>query len=121
MVKLLHAQDPDSGTTVPVVVDDQSVGITSLALRRGSVEGNPRALRADVTFDRTEPLAREGEPRLFEVFVHVLTSGHVVPMQDAQEITATGDLAETWDMASVSGGEGRIEAVLVTTREHHLD
>ena len=118
MYKLLFTTNPDNKNQVPVILDTTDVEITSVALSRGSVEGNSRALQADVTFDTSVDLPKQGQEHMLEVFLHVLTEEHTVPMMEFMTINSASELKEVWDMASVSGGHGDIHAVVVKTALH---
>jgi hypothetical protein len=118
MVKLLFTTNPDNGNQVPVILDTSSIDVTGVTLSRGSVEGNSRALNADVSFDTSVNVPKPGVERQFDVRLHVLTEGHVVPMTEGMTIKSVGELQKPWDLASTSGGHGDIHAVLVKTILH---
>ena len=115
MIKLLQTQNPDDATKIPVVLDASDVGVTGVTLSRASVEGNPRALNADVSFDKSLRLPEEGREHQLRVELYVLTEGHVAIMTDSQPLKSIGDLEASWDLATTSGGHGDIHAVLVKT------
>lgn len=118
MVKLLRTQNPDDGTSLPVVVDSSEVEIAAIKLFRANVEGNPQALNADVSFGASAELGQGGHDRLLDVFLFVLTDGHVATMRDSMVVKAASDLQKPWDMATVSAGSGPIRAVFVKTLLH---
>ncbi|MCA1307990.1 hypothetical protein LC082_13895 [Microbacterium esteraromaticum] len=121
MIKLLHTKDPDTGVSIPVVVDSHVVGVSAVSLSRGDSEGNPRALHAVVAFESSEPLPREGDVHLFVVDLHVLTENFAAPMQESQEIKSISGLEPEWDMSTNSSGDGKIHAVHVQTRVHAVE
>lgn len=116
MIKLLHTQDPDTGVTIPVVVDWHIVDVTAVSLSRADSEGNPRALHATVALDNSQPLPREGELHELVVDLRVLTENYAAPMNDFQSIKSTSDIDSEWDMSTNSGGDGKTHAVYVRTR-----
>lgn len=115
MVKTLHIPDPDSSKLIPVTVDAPNVDVIAVTLSRGDVEGNSRALMADVVFDTSVKLPKPGQEYEFDVEVDVSTDGHEVRMRDGRPITSITELQDPWDLASTSGGHGDIQSVSVRT------
>ena len=118
MIKLLHTKDPDTGVSVPVVVDSHVVGVSAVSLSRADSEGNPRALHAIVAFNSSEPVPSEGKAHVFVVDLHGLTENFAAPRQESQEIRSIGEIEREWDMSTNSSGDGKIHAVHVQTRVH---
>ncbi|AQX81781.1 hypothetical protein BWO91_19110 [Plantibacter flavus] len=118
MVKLLKTANPDGGPSIPVVVEIRSgsVDVTHVEITRGENEGSTRAFHAAVGFDTSTASFPTGASRTFYVEVHVLTEHWVATMQDAMTVEKEPDIAKSWDdLATTSGGDGAIHAVLVKT------
>lgn len=121
MITTLSTQDPDNpGNQITVTVDWAHVPVTAVTLARGDVEGNSRALKANITFGAAAGVPAGATD--FDVEVDVETAGrtagiegHTVRMRDGLPLTSPRDLQGTWDMGSSSGGDGNILAVTVRT------
>lgn len=124
MITTLSTQDPDNpgnpGKKITVTVDWAHVPVSAVTLTRGDVEGNSRALKANITFGAAAGVPAGATD--FDVEVDVETAGrtaeiegHTVRMRDGLPIASPEDLQGTWDMGSTSGGDGNILAVTVRT------
>lgn len=115
MIKTISTTNPDNGQPIKVYVDAPNVDVLAVTLSRGDVEGNSRALMADVTFGPVVNAPKGRKDYDFSVELDVTTDGHVVPMRDGNTNTSITDLQKPWDLASTSGGHGDIQSVSVRT------
>jgi hypothetical protein len=115
MITTLSTPDPDTKQPITVTVHWSHVPVTGVTLYRKDVEGNPRALNADVTFGPVVGAPTGRKDHNFSIELDVQTQDHEVRMRDGNDYASIKDLQETWKLASTSGGHGPIASVKITT------